>query len=89
MRVPREPARLLTIAEVAEHVRLRPEAVYRAIRRGELQASKLGGRLRVRPSALDAWIEGQRVERPAPAPPPLRPRQVRERLDEFKWKVTP
>ncbi len=87
MRVPREPARLLTIAEVAEHVGLRPDAVYRAVRRGELQASKLGGRLRIRPAALDAWIDGQRVEQPPATPRPLSARQVRKRLDEFKLKV--
>jgi excisionase family DNA binding protein len=49
------------------------KAVYRAIERGELRASKLCSRLRVTPEDMDRWIEESRVE-PAVRPelPPAR-----------------
>jgi excisionase family DNA binding protein len=81
--------RLLTITEVCDRVQLRPDAVYRAIRRGDLQASKLGGRLRIRPQALEAWIDKQSATRPPAHPRPTHPRAVRRMgLDKFKLKVT-
>lgn len=48
---------LLTPAEVAEHVGLSVKAVRRAIERGELPAAKLCGRIRIRPDAVDNWID--------------------------------
>ena len=47
------------------------KAVYRAIERGELPASKLCSRLRIKPSDLDAWVDGNRLqaERARPALP--------------------
>lgn len=36
-------------------------AVYRAIARGELRASRLCNRLRVHPAELDRWIAGRMV----------------------------
>ena len=49
------------------------KAVYRAIDRGELQASKLCSRLRIMPEDVDRWIEASRVERAeVPKPPPSR-----------------
>jgi excisionase family DNA binding protein len=71
-----EPAhRLLTVTEVAQVTGLSPNAVYRAISAGELQAAKLRGRLRVPASALDEWIDlnlvsvprSRRQTPPAPA----------------------
>jgi excisionase family DNA binding protein len=54
--------RLLSTSEVADRVGLSTKAIYRAIDRGELRASKLCGRIRVDPDDLDAWIEESRVE---------------------------
>jgi excisionase family DNA binding protein len=57
------------------------KAVYRAIERGELRASRLCSRLRITPEDVDRWIEASQVEpvvRPelpasrAPAPNGLR-----------------
>jgi excisionase family DNA binding protein len=64
--------RLLTPAEVAERVGLSTKAVRRAYERGELPASKLCGRVRIRPEDVEAWIEGNRIE-PVSFPPPDRP----------------
>ena len=59
--------RLLSVAEVADTTGLSESAVYRAIAVGELRASKLRGRLRVRLSDLDDWIESNLV-----SPEPVR-----------------
>jgi excisionase family DNA binding protein len=38
------------------------KAVYRAIERGELRASKLCSRLRIAPEDIDRWIETSQIE---------------------------
>ena len=65
--------RLLAPNEVAQLCGLSRKAVYRAIERGELRASKLCSRLRVSPEDIDRWIEACQVE---PAAPPV-PRRTR------------
>ena len=62
-------APLLSPEEVAQLCGLSRRAVYRAIDRGELKASRLCSRLRVRHEDLDAWVDGQRVEPAAPEMP--------------------
>ncbi len=65
--------RLLAPDEVAAMCGLSRKAVYRAIERGELQASKLCSRLRVAREDVERWIESGRVERtPPPDPRPAR-----------------
>ena len=59
--------RLLSVADVAEATGLSETAVYRAIAVGELRASKLRGRLRVRLADLESWIDSNRVS-PAEEP---------------------
>ncbi len=54
----------MTVDDVAELVQLGPEAVRRAVRRGELRASKLGGRIRIRRDDVNAWIEAQTLATP-------------------------
>jgi excisionase family DNA binding protein len=54
-------SRLVSVSEVADRVGLSTKAVRRAIERGELAASKLCGRIRVRPEDVDAWIEQSRI----------------------------
>lgn len=53
--------KLLTVAEVGQLTGLSLNAVYRAIWSGELQASKLRGRIRVAAHAVEAWIDASRV----------------------------
>jgi excisionase family DNA binding protein len=73
---------LLTPREVAARAQISYHAVLRAINAEELVASRLRGRLRVRRSDFDAWIEGNRVRAPKEAPlklvdvPPRRPRPL-------------
>ena len=52
---------LLTVAEVARGTGLSANAIYRAIWSGELQASKLRGRIRVHAQAVGAWVDQARV----------------------------
>jgi excisionase family DNA binding protein len=63
--------RLLTVAEVAERLALKPWAIRGAIGRGELAAFKVCGRLRVTESAVDAFLDASSVQ-PAPATPRAR-----------------
>ncbi len=54
--------RLLSPEDVAVRCGLSRRAVYRAIERGDLLASRLCHRLRIRPADVDAWIERSRVQ---------------------------
>ena len=65
----RPDRRLLAPDEVAAICGLSRKAVYRAIERGELRASKLCSRLRITPEDVDRWIESSQVEPAAPPEP--------------------
>lgn len=71
-------AEILTVEEVARRSKLGEKAVRNAIRRGELRASKLCGRWRIREKDYEAWFDsGRLVVRPVavvevPAPPGLK-----------------
>lgn len=52
---------LLTPHEVAETTGLCYKTVLRMIQRGELEAVRLGSRLRIAQDELDAWLERSRV----------------------------
>lgn len=49
--------KLLGIEEVAENVGLSKWAVYQAIEAGELRASKMRSKWRIRPEDVEAWFE--------------------------------
>lgn len=68
----------LTVPEVAERMRCEHRTVRRAIKRGELDAAMIGGRLLISEDAVDAWFDTNRVRpRAAPAPrPEHRPRPL-------------
>ena len=66
----RSDCRLFRPDEVAAMCGLSRKAVYRAIERGELRASKLCSRLRITPEDIDSWIEANKIE---PAAPPEAP----------------
>jgi excisionase family DNA binding protein len=69
---------LLSPEEVAGQCGLSRKAVYRAIDRGELRASRLCSRLRIRPEDVESWISANEVgeeitparRRAAPRPSP-------------------
>jgi len=57
---------LLSPEDVARQCGLSRKAVYRAIERGELRASRLCSRLRLRAEDVEAWIEANAVTREQP-----------------------
>lgn len=71
-RVLTEGSALLSPEDVAVQCALSRKTVYRAIERGDLRASRLGSRIRVRPEDVDAWIERHVI--PVPSAPSSRAR---------------
>lgn len=57
---------LLTVAEVADMLRVSDMTVYRLIRSGELPAVRVGRNYRVGRSDLEAYLEQQVVEPDVP-----------------------
>lgn len=53
--------RLLTVAEVANVMRVSRMTVYRLIRRGQLKAIRVGRNYRVREDDLNEYLEAQAV----------------------------
>ena len=53
-------ASLLTVAEVALRCACSRKTIYRAIGRGDLEATRLGSQLRVAQSSLAVWVASQR-----------------------------
>lgn len=56
------PDRLLSPRDVARELNISIWSVYRLIRRGDLVAFKIGRRLRVPESSVDAFLELNRVK---------------------------
>jgi hypothetical protein len=52
----------LSPRQVGDAYGLSRQAIYRAIDRGELSASKLCGRIRISPGAVTEWIIASRIE---------------------------
>jgi excisionase family DNA binding protein len=50
------PRRLVTVAEAAELLHVSARHLRRLIARGELEATRVGGTVRLRPEALAAFI---------------------------------
>ena len=62
VRLPAGVDALLSPEEVARRCGLSRRAVYRAIDRGELRASRLCSRIRIRAADVDAWVEENQIE---------------------------
>ncbi len=58
--MPRE--RLLTVAEVADHMRVSSMTVYRLIKAGSLKAVRVGKNYRIRTSDLDDYLSSSNVD---------------------------
>jgi excisionase family DNA binding protein len=87
-----ETAELLTLQEASQRVRLSPWALRRAISRGELDASKPAGRIRISEQAIEDWLKLTRVGPDvAPARKALPPmggvRSRSEREDSFRARL--
>jgi excisionase family DNA binding protein len=57
--MPRE--RLLTVAEVADHMRVSSMTVYRLIKSGSLKAVRVGKNYRIRANDLDSYLQSSSV----------------------------
>lgn len=58
---------LLTVEQAAKRLQVERTTIYRLIRRGELEAIKVGRNRRIAPAALADYITGQRVKAQAEA----------------------
>lgn len=52
---------LLTVAEVAQHMRVSNMTVYRLIKSGQLPALRVGKNFRIRSRDLASYLEGSRT----------------------------
>jgi excisionase family DNA binding protein len=68
---------LLSPEEVGRRCGLSRRAVYRAIERGELRASRLCSRIRIRAADVDAWVDENEIDPPSEPTPRARPAPVR------------
>jgi excisionase family DNA binding protein len=55
-----ETKNVLTVAEVAEILRVHSTTIYRLVKRGELPGFKLGGNWRINRASLDLWLLAER-----------------------------
>ncbi len=53
---------ILTVAEVAEYLRINPQTVYRKAKAGEIPAMRIGRAIRFRRTELDAWLKSKEHE---------------------------
>lgn len=49
---------LWDVRDIAKFLRMSEGAVYAAVERGQIPCLRLGRRLRFRPAAVQAWVEG-------------------------------
>ena|ERR1700684_4144105 len=61
-----ETKNVLTVAEVAEILRVHSTTIYRLVKRGELPGFKLGGNWRINRASLDLWLLAERPQHPSP-----------------------
>jgi excisionase family DNA binding protein len=84
------PDEFLTIAEVAEMLRLNQQTVRNMIDRGEMGAVRVGQRrVRVRQSQLDAFLAaGEMITSPASQPRPVSTRTLGEESgkQQMRWR---
>jgi len=50
---------VLTVAEVAEILRVHSTTIYRLVKRGDLPGFKLGGNWRINRASLDLWLSAE------------------------------
>lgn len=55
----RRRKRMLTIAEVADYLRVHPSTVYRLLKAKRIPALKVGSTWRVHPDELERWCDEQ------------------------------
>ncbi|HTW87403.1 MAG TPA: helix-turn-helix domain-containing protein [Candidatus Binataceae bacterium] len=65
-----QPAKVLTVREVSEYLRVHPSTIYRLLRQRQLPAFRVGSDWRFNVEAIDRWRAameegGRPVEKPA------------------------
>lgn len=72
----------LTVAEVAELLKLNPQTIRNWIDARSLPATHVGRRVRIKRSELEAFIDGRSLhdDQPAPAPDPISPTEGWQRV---------
>jgi excisionase family DNA binding protein len=76
---------LLTVAEIAQHLKINQQTVRNWIDQGQLPAVRISRRVRVRRTDLEQILDQGTIGRPGPEPPPLAstaPDAAREQLAE-------
>jgi excisionase family DNA binding protein len=53
---PTKRRRLLTVAELAEYLRVHPTTIYRLLKREQIPGFKIGDSWRVSPEQIDRWL---------------------------------
>jgi excisionase family DNA binding protein len=53
--------KLMTVAEVAEYLRISRASVYRLVRSRQLPVSNVGRQLRFRRDSIDRWLQGKEI----------------------------
>lgn len=56
---------IMTVAEVAEYLKMKPQTIYKWLQDGMIPAAKLGREWRFRKSVIDAWLDKKMAESPA------------------------
>jgi PTS system nitrogen regulatory IIA component len=59
---PMTDERWMTVQEVADYLHVSTDLIYRLAQKGEIPASKVGGRWRFKKEKIDRWMEGQGTE---------------------------
>ncbi len=55
----RDADQIMTVAEVAQYLRLGESTVYRLVQEGEIPGVKVGRSWRFKKGLIDVWLEGE------------------------------
>lgn len=56
---------IMTVAEVAEYLKMKPQTIYKWLQEGTIPAAKFGKEWRFKRSVIDQWIDRKIAESPA------------------------
>jgi len=56
---PKSEPRLMTVAELADYLRISRASVYRLVRSRQVPVSSVGRQLRFRRDSIDRWLQGK------------------------------
>jgi len=53
---------VLTVAEIADYLRMKPITIYKHASEGKIPAFKVGSHWRFRKSTIEAWIKSKEIK---------------------------